>query len=119
MKNTKSSNTFTNVNETSKQNSFKKETTNNEEQLFDREEVTNTPFVKINNHEKKTSMIVLGNYRISEEMELESEEEEHYMTKLQSVDWNMMISIIGIITEQQVKLLELKKEIKSVELTEN
>lgn len=109
MKNTKSSNTFTSVNEINKLNSSNEETANNEKQLLDREEVKNTPFVKINNYEKNTSMIVLGNYRISEEMELGTETEEEYMTRLQSVDWNMMISIIGIITEQQVKLLELKK----------
>lgn len=110
MTNTKSSNTFTNVKETSKLNSSNEETTNNEKQLLEREEVRDTPFVKINNYEKNTSMIVLGNYRISNEMEIGTIAEQDYMFKLQEIDWNMMISIIGIITEQQVKLIELKKQ---------
>lgn len=119
MKNTELSNTFTNVNETSNKNSSNEETTNNVKQLLEREEVKGTPFVKINNHETNKSMIVLGNYRISDEMEQGTEYEEDYMERLQSVDWNMMISIIGIITEQQLKIAELKKTVGDAELTNN
>lgn len=80
-------------------NAVRASNSNSGKQLIEQTEVPGTPFKIIQHHETGATFIALGQYRLTEK----NEPIQQLMQKIETLDWEFLTSVIGVIVEQTIQ----------------